>query len=119
MTNWRAVVTGFIVAFVLGLLGVAVPVFGQAGAGLVGGFVAGYLGSRSLLGGAWHGLLAGALGALVFAVLVLLAGSVLAGLTGSIEAVLGTAGIVTLVLAVGGLLALPSAVGGAIGGVLR
>ena len=43
MTDWRAVGYGFVVTFLVGLIGLAIPGLGQLTAGLVGGFVAGYV----------------------------------------------------------------------------
>ncbi|MFC6729388.1 DUF5518 domain-containing protein, partial [Natronoarchaeum mannanilyticum] len=48
MTNWRAAVVGFLVITVLGAVGVVVPGLGQLAAGLIGGFVAGYMAGGSL-----------------------------------------------------------------------
>ncbi|MDL0126884.1 DUF5518 domain-containing protein, partial [Halobacterium salinarum] len=51
MVNWRAVLTGFGVSFVLGVFAFALPGIGHAAAGLVGGFVAGWMADD----GAWSG----------------------------------------------------------------
>ena len=52
MTDWRAVGIGFAVAVVIGLFAFAIPGIGHAAAGLVGGFVAGYLAGGGLGNGA-------------------------------------------------------------------
>ena len=49
MTDWRAVGYGFVVMLIAGLLATFVPVVGHIGAGLLGGFVSGYLAGGGLL----------------------------------------------------------------------
>ncbi len=122
MTNWRAVVIGFLVTTILGVIGFALPGVGQLAAGLIGGFVAGYLAGGGLGRGFWHGLLAGALGGIVFGLLIALlvaiagwAGGPAGGLFGGIAGI-GIFGVAVLVSFV---LALESAIAGAIGGVLN
>ncbi|WP_199242299.1 DUF5518 domain-containing protein, partial [Halorubrum sp. SD626R] len=48
MTNWRAVGYGFVVMIVAGLLATFAPIVGHVGAGLIGGFVAGYVAGGGL-----------------------------------------------------------------------
>jgi hypothetical protein len=118
MTNWRAVLVGFGVEVLLGLLATVAPGIGHAAAGLIGGFVAGYLAGGSLGSGAWHGLLAGSLGGIVLAVFVALGvtlvGSVGAGPLGPI---LGGATFL-LAIAVAFFFAIDSAIGGLVGAIL-
>ncbi|RBI58958.1 hypothetical protein DMJ13_24410 [halophilic archaeon] len=112
--NWRAVLTGFLTAFVLGIL-VAwlVPParmsgLAQALPGLVGGLVAGYM----VVGagrGAVHGGLATVVGGLVLLVAWLVLGTLFAGV---FPAVTGFALGLAVLLAQ----AIPGAVAGAIGG---
>ena len=118
MTNWRAVGIGFVVQFVLGLIGFALPGIGHGAAGLIGGFVAGYVAEDGFFGGAWHGLLAGALGGIVLAILFGIALTVLGTIgLGPLGPLVG--GATFLVAAVVALLfAIDSAIGGAIGGVI-
>ncbi|SEH16873.1 hypothetical protein SAMN04487967_2827 [Natronorubrum sediminis] len=122
MTNWRAVIIGFLVATVLGILGLAIPGVGQLAAGLVGGFVAGYVAGGGLLRGFWHGLLAGALGGLVggllIAVFVGLAGWTLGPAGGLISGAAGI-GILAVAIFVSFVMALESAIAGALGGLLN
>jgi hypothetical protein len=114
MVNWRAVLTGFVVEFVLGVFAFALPGVGHAAAGIVGGFVAGWLAG----GGAWkgtvHGALAGALGGVLVVVFLLVASAfvtvafVPAGVLGFGVAVLASMAFF--------LLAIDSAIAGALGG---
>ena len=53
VTDWRAIIVGFLVGVASGLVAFALPVIGHVGAGLVAGFVAG------ALAGAAGGLIAG------------------------------------------------------------
>ncbi|WP_435156945.1 DUF5518 domain-containing protein [Haladaptatus sp. DFWS20] len=112
--NWRAVITGFLTAFVLGLLvaWIVPPMemsgLAQAFPGLVGGFVAGYM----VVGagrGAVHGGLATVLGGLVLLIVLGVAGTLFAGV---IPALTGFAlGLFVLIAQ-----AIPGAIAGAIGG---
>lgn len=111
MTNWRAVLVGFAVTVVVGLIGVAVPGIGQLFAGLVGGFVAGYQAGGGLLSGAWHGLLAGGLAGFLLALVIGIGGLAL----GPVGAVVG-GGLAFVVVLVTFFLALDSALGGLVGG---
>ncbi|MFD1511808.1 DUF5518 domain-containing protein [Halomarina rubra] len=115
MVNWYAVVVGFAVEVVLGIVGFVLPGIGQLFAAVVGGFVAGYIAGGSLGNGAWHGLLAGALGGLVIALLVGVFGTailtLLGGPGGAVLGVTGTALAVVFWL----LVSVPSAVGGLLG----
>jgi hypothetical protein len=117
MVKWRAVLIGFAVQFVLGVFAFALPGIGHAAAGLIGGFVAGWLAQDGVWGGAVHGLLAGALGGLVVAS-VLLFLSLLVSAAGVLPAGLFGFGVAAFSLVVFFLLALDSAVAGAIGGLL-
>jgi hypothetical protein len=122
MTNWRAVVIGFLVITVLGIVGLTLPGLGQLAAGLIGGFVAGYLAGGGLGRGFWHGLLAGALGGIVggllIAIVVGIAGWAGGPIGGAITGVAGL-GIFTLAVVISFIMALESAVAGAIGGLLN
>ncbi len=122
MTNWRAVIIGFLVTTVLGLLGFALPGIGQLAAGLVGGFVAGYLAGGGLGRGFWHGLLSGAVGGIVLGLLLGIvvaivgwAGGPAGGLLGGIAGI----GIFGAAVLVSFILAIESAIAGAIGGVFN
>ena len=117
MVNWRAVLTGFVVEFVLGVFAFALPGVGHAAAGLIGGFVAGWMAGGGLWRGAWHGFLAGALGGILVAVIALLFGLVLTATGIEIAGFLGL-GIGLLALVFFALLAIDSAIAGAIGGLL-
>ncbi|WIV68225.1 DUF5518 domain-containing protein [Natrialbaceae archaeon AArc-T1-2] len=122
MTNWRAVMIGFVVAVVIGIVGIALPGLGQLTAGLLGGFVAGYLAGGGLLSGFWHGLLAGALGGivggLIIAVAVGVAGLALGPVGGLLSGLAGV-GIFGFAVLVAFIMALESGLAGAIGGLLN
>ena len=116
MTNWYAVTVGFVVMTVVGVVGIAVPGLGQLTAGLVGGFLAGYMAAGGVGSGAWHGLLAGSLG-----------GVFVAGVLGVAVSILGVAGfgpfgpllgggVFLVVVFVALVMGLESALAGAIGG---
>ena len=114
MTNWRAVLIGFVAHLVFGLVAMLLPGIGHLAAGLLGGFVAGYIAGGSLGSGAWHGLLAGSLG-----------GIIIAGMVAFVVTVLGTVGLGPLGPFLGGAtffgaiaLALFFAIDSAIGGLL-
>jgi hypothetical protein len=121
MVRWIAVIIGFMVGVLVGVVGLALPVIGQIGAGLIGGFVAGWLAAGGLVSGTWHGLLAGAFGGVLLAAFIVIITSVL-GVSGVIDPVsglIGGGGTAVAVLFLAALLAIDSAIGGAIGGVLR
>lgn len=116
MTNWYAVIVGFIAWLVVGAIGLTVPGLGQLTAGLLGGFLAGYMARGGAGSGAWHGLLAGSLAGIVFAVILGLGISVLGapGLGPLAPLVGGGAFVVVVTLAL--LFGLESALAGAVGG---
>jgi hypothetical protein len=115
--NWRAVVTGFLVEVVAGLFALALLGVGHAVAGLIGGFVAGYMAGGGLLSGGWHGLVAGSLGGLVLAAAFGLGTTVVGTLgLGPLGPFLGGA-VFFVALAIAVLMALDSALAGAVGGV--
>lgn len=111
--SWRAVLTGFVVAIVLGIVfawafpPTSASVWILALPGLIGGFVAGYMVS-GVGNGAVHGGLATIIGALVLLVLVTLYGMLVAGIVPAI----GGATLALLSLFVQ---AIPGAIAGAIG----
>lgn len=115
--NWRAVLTGFVVAVALGLvlswvyppaettgLGLALP-------GLVGGFTAGYMVS-GIERGAVHGGLATIVGALVVLAILVVVGVLFVGLIPAI----GGSLVAIIALFV---MAIPGAIAGALGGWLK
>ncbi|WP_336343343.1 DUF5518 domain-containing protein [Halalkalicoccus ordinarius] len=113
LVRWSAVITEFVVGLLISVLGLALPVIGQIGGGLIGGFIAGWLATGGVANGAWHGLLAGALGGILLAGFIVISTTVL-GVTGVIDPVtglLGGSGLAAAVLFFAILLA--------IGGVLR
>ena len=116
MTNWYAVIVGFIAWLVVGAIGLSVPPFGQLTAGLLAGFLAGYMAGGGIGSGGWHGLLAGSLGGIVFAAILAFGISVLGapGL-GPLAPLLGGGALVAgVVLAL--IFGLESALAGAVGG---
>ena len=120
MVDWRAVTAGFGVGLVISVLGLALPVIGQIGGGLIGGFVAGYLAGGGLGRGAAHGLLAGVLGGLILVIFVSVGTAVL-GITinEAVGGLLGGAGLFVVGVFLAAIFALDSAIAGAIGGALR
>jgi hypothetical protein len=115
--NWRAVLTGFVTAVVLGIfvsvvyppaettgLGLALP-------GLIGGFVAGYMVS-GIREGAVHGGLATIVGALAVLAVIVVAGVLFVGLIPAI----GGSIIAIISLFV---MAIPGGMAGALGGWLK
>ena len=115
--NWRAVLTGFVVAIALGafmsLAGnlTETSVYLLALPGLVGGFVAGYM-----VSGVGNGALNGALATVIGALVLLVALSIGAVLfVGVVPAVAGVS-VALLALAVQ---AIPGGVAGAIGGWMK
>lgn len=117
-TNWSAVAIGFVVLVVAGIAGSVVPVVGQIGAGLLGGFAAGYLAGGGLLRGSWHGLVAGSIAGVVLSVLLAVVVTAFGSLTTPEMGVLGGAGVLVTGLAVTFLFALDSAIAGAVGGLI-
>jgi len=116
MTNWRAVGIGFVVLFVAGALATAIPVVGHIGAGLLGGFAAGYVAGGSFTNGAWHGLLAGAIGGIaVAAVFALVVGVFGVAAGGPFGGIVGFGGVLFGGAVIALLLAIDSALAGAIG----
>ena len=119
MTNWRAVGIGFVVLFVAGALATAVPIVGHIGAGLLGGFAAGYVASGGIANGAYHGLLAGAIGGIaVAAVFALVVGVLGVAVGGPFGGAVGFGGVLLDGAAIALLLAVDSAIAGAIGALL-
>ncbi len=121
MTNWRAVVIGFLVLTVLSIFGVAVPGLGQLTAGLIGGLVAGYLAGGGLGSGAWHGLLAGSLGGIVAGVLLWIGLTIVGTAGGPVGSAIGATGGFVLAVAIvffSMIVAIECALAGAIGAVL-
>lgn len=114
MVNWRAVLTGFVVEFVLGVFAFALPGVGHAAAGMVGGFAAGWMAGGGFWNGGVHGLLAGALGGLLVVAFVVVA-SLAASVAFVPAGILGF-GAAVLAFVVFALLAIDSAIAGAVGG---
>jgi hypothetical protein len=117
MTNWRAVGIGFVVLLVIGIFSPLIPVIGQIGAGLIGGFVAGYLAGGDLRRGAWHGLLAGSITGVVLTAIIAVVGSLIVAGPGMnpFGGFLGGTGLFAIGVALTLLFALDSAIGGAVG----
>lgn len=112
--NWRAVITGFVVAIVLGLAAAWLfPPAETAGLalslpGLVGGFVAGYMVS-GVERGAVHGGLSTVVGALAVLAVLTVIGVLFVGIVPA----LGGASVALVGLTV---MAIPGAIAGAAGG---
>jgi hypothetical protein len=118
MTNWRAVGIGLVVEVALSVVGLLAPGVGQFVAGLIGGFVAGYLARTTVVGGLWHGLLAGSLGGFLLAIpagIIVSVASIEIGLLGQFGGALAGLGTALFVLVVAVVLGANSALGGAIG----
>ena len=111
--NWRAVLTGFVVAIVLGIVVAWVYPPGETSGlafalpGLVGGFVAGYM-----VSGIGNGAVHGGLSTIVGALFVLAALTVFGILFVGIVPALGGATIALLALFA---MAIPGAIAGALG----
>jgi len=118
MTDWRAVGYGFVVMVIAGLLATFAPVIGHVGAGLIGGFVAGYVAGGGLLSGTWHGLLAGSVSGVAVTLLLAGFGGLVGLAAGPLGSLLGGAGTLVVGLFLTLLFAIDSALAGAIGGVL-
>lgn len=114
--DMKAVVYGFIVSLLIGLIGgamipgtdMAVPVLGWGLAGIVAGAVAGYVAGGTAGNGAIHGGLATVIGALVLLVAVAFVETLFGGLVPAFG--LLTVGVTLLVI-----YAIPGAIGGALG----
>jgi hypothetical protein len=118
MTNWAAVLWGFLVGIVVGLLAFAIPIVGHVGAGLIAGGVAGYLAGGGLASGAWHGLLAGALDGIALVLLIAPLGALIGGIgAGPLGGLVGGLGVFVLGLVVAFVFAVDSAIGGAVGAI--
>lgn len=115
MTDWRAVGWGFLVLLVVAIFGAQIPILGQIGAGLIGGFVAGYVAGGGWASGAWHGLVAGSITGVVFTALLALGGGLLSGPAAPIV----SGGILVVGVVATLLFAIDSAIAGAIGGLLK
>lgn len=114
--NWGAVVTGFVVAVVLGVLvawmGITeTTVYLLAVPGLIGGFVAGYM-----VSGASEGAVHGALATVVGALALLFVTSIVAVLFVGIIPVVAGASVALLALLVQ---AIPGGIAGALGGYIK
>lgn len=117
--NWRAVVTGFVVTLVIGLLSgmtisaesMALPTVGWGLTGLLGGVAAGYVAGGGFGNGAVNGIVGTTLGALIVGVVSLVLGTLFFGLVGLAVVLTGFLFI--------GLYAIPGAVGGAIGAMAK
>lgn len=112
----KAVVYGFIVSLLIGLVGgvvipgtgMTVPVMGWGLAGIVAGLVAGYVAGGTVGSGALHGGLATVIGALV----VLIAVAFVETLFGGLVPAFGLLAVGAALLVI---YAVPGAIGGAIG----
>ncbi|ELZ29542.1 hypothetical protein C473_14067 [Halorubrum distributum JCM 10247] len=82
---------------IAGVLATTVPVVGHAAAGLVGGFVAGYLAGGGLLSGFWHGLLAGSVSGIVVTLALAAFGGLVGLVGGPLGSLLGGAGVFVVV----------------------
>jgi hypothetical protein len=114
--NWRAVLSGFVVAVVIGLLvSWAVPVtetaYVLALPGLVGGFVAGYMVS-GVGRGAIHGALATVVGALALLAVIVVMGALFVGILPALTS--ATVGVFALAAQ-----SIPGALAGALGGWMK
>jgi len=111
--NWRAILTGFVVATVLAIVfawafpPVGTSVYVLAVPGIAGGFVAGYMVS-GIGNGAVHGGLATVLGAVLMLVFLTVVGVLFVGLVPAI----GGASLALIALFVQ---AIPGAIAGAVG----
>jgi len=117
MTNWKAVITGFLVILLAGVVGAPLGV-GPFVAGLIGGFVGGYMAGGGFVSGGWHGLLAGSVGGILLSVALAVLVTVLTIFTGPL-ALIGGAGVLVFGVANTFLAAAESAVAGAVGAAIQ
>lgn len=120
-TNWRAVLIGFAVIAVLGLVGAffePVAILGTVLGAIVGGFVAGYYAHGGTVNGAWNGLLAGSIGAVVLVAVLTLLGLAVSVVSLSLGGFIATIGFAVAALVVVVFAAIPATLGGALGGMM-
>ncbi|MBE6499207.1 MAG: hypothetical protein E7Z80_01490 [Methanobrevibacter thaueri] len=98
MTNWKAVIIGFILVIIVKSFFAHYNFIGL----LLIGFIIGYISHSGMLGGLWNAALAGALGTIISAILFLLIATIggslfglFAGLTGFTLS--GVTGIITVI----------------------
>lgn len=99
MTNWKAVIIGFILAVMVQSFFSHYEFIGL----LIVGFITGYIAHSGALGGLWNAAVAGALGTIVSAVLFILAatlGGSLFGIFGGITGftLSGISGIIAVIV---------------------
>lgn len=117
MTNWKAVIIGFILAIFVQFLGY----FELLGL-LIVGFITGYMAKEGAMGGLWNAALAGSLGTIIstiILVIIMTIGGGLFGLTGGLFGftVSGISGITAIILELIGyaiIMGITGAIGGAI-----
>ena len=118
MTNWKAVIIGFILAVIVKSFFASYEFIGL----LIVGFITGYIAHDGALGGLWNAAVAGALGTIVGAVLFILVatfGGSLFGLFGGLTG-FTLSGVSSIFLIIGDLIyyAIVMGITGAIGGAL-
>ena len=120
-TNWRAVLIGFAVIAVLGIVSAFVEplaILGTALGAIVGGFAAGYYAHGGMVTGAWNGLLAGSIGAIVLVAVLALFGLAVSVVSLSLGGFIATIGLAVAALALVVFAAVPATLGGALGGMM-
>ena len=118
MTNWKAVIIGFILAVMVKSFFSQYEFIGL----LIVGFITGYIARSGALGGLWNAAVAGALGTIVSAVLFILAATVGGSLFGIFGGLTGftLSGISSLTAVLGELIyyAIVMGITGAVGGAI-
>ena len=118
MTNWKAVIIGFILAVMVKSF---FPHYEFIGL-LIVGFITGYIAHSGALGGLWNSAVAGALGTIVSAVLFILAATLGGSLFGIFGGITGftLSGISGITVVIGELVyyAIVMGITGAVGGAI-
>lgn len=117
MTNWKAVIVGFILAIFVQFLG-----YYELLGLLIVGFITGFMAKEGAIGGLWNAALAGSLGTIISAILFVICvtvGGGLFGLAGGIFGftISGMSGIVAIIIELIGyaiIMGITGAIGGAI-----
>lgn len=118
MTNWKAVIIGFILAVIVKSFFASYEFIGL----LIVGFITGYIAHDGALGGLWNAAVAGALGTIVGAVLFILVATVGGSFLGIFGGLTGftLSGVSSIFIIIGDLIyyAIVMGITGAIGGAL-
>ncbi|AXV37459.1 MAG: DUF5518 domain-containing protein [Methanobacteriaceae archaeon] len=116
MVKWGPVIVGFILAIILGNIGVYINPYWGSNLGLfIAGLIVGYWVHEGLLGGLWNATVAGAFGSILLAILLIVGGTIFGGLAGFAATFVAGVGIIIVALILNIVF---MGVGGAIGGLI-